>query len=1228
MFVMIMFATLFDGTATNQNFQLSDVYSLPTMRRKYRKTRFLVGWAIAYIILSVLVGTAIVNDWHRPILDLFSSTDAEWIQSWILPGSQRMLYVLNSSYCRELMLLLTLICYDQDAKTSISMAVVIAFIPTLAISLGKHLLMVLQTNGSVLPAYLVIDDDTYRLAERFSLIAAHCIMYLAWIKTLRGWFSEQDLFKMRYNILAEKYQRDVVQAASSSASSVSVTTDSNNPNKVARKEQHPSSSLIADELLSQNASNNTDHHHHHHHHQTPFSHDSVSSIHTESGMIGNGGGGGSSQYQQNTLQAAGTAIIPSSRPTSPKVRKLSADSKAAMPRLGQLPQARKSVQNLILGSLISLESRGQSVESTSTVSVYQQKIGTPTITPFDDGTECFSYVGKTILLWDLQKQMVKNTFAGHSQPVSKIKAVCMPAGFNGLASRFLTATPNTPRSNLLISASWDGAVKLWDIASAKCIATLEGKMGGITCINTYDNDTKLIAGSIQGMIKLWDLETHNNIGDVYQQSPITISAVGVWSDMSKFFATSFDGCVYVWNLATKRCEKILKKHTKRIIDAILYDSDTRLITVSEDTLVLIWDLESGLVLRTLEGHSSAVQCVAVYGDSQRAITGSTDGQLIAWDIYTDDIAQCIVSSLDDHTAAIISIRVFEGELNKMYTHSMDRKLRIWDMAANICEQTIDMPPANNEHDVSRGEPGVPLDVVVAWDPLDGLAMSNLVQFIQSQGHNPTICKSSSELSDILENTATQYHIILLDLALPGLSEEDPQLLLEHLQSTLNARLVLLTTIDVHPDQNIQSRIDVLKMAPGFMEITEKPLTELTLGKILHEVIGNIQISSSAPVSPAPSHSNAITLYGDGYKAYSTSNSMGGALGSSNAQSFGLSKLSPSSSSSSNHAVGQTRQTLTADRRATSDIATSESQLHNMQERLSYVESLFACFVPVQFFEMISPKGRDRTQLGDAVCKSVTVLFSDIRDFSTMSESMAVSELMEFLNAYLAFAMPPIQENGGFVDKFIGDSIMALFSQDGTQQCISAVNCAISMMYHLDGLQDNGFTQVNTGIGINTGRMIIGLVGVETRMEPTVLGDAVNLASRLESLCKHYDSRVIISHYTREKMGRSVELYTMRELDLVAVKGKKLACRIYEILEAERKDVQKSKRMLLKDGQWDRALHLFRDGKWNEALQLFQHCQTIYPNDKPTKIYIARCHDNLTRGLDAHQWDSTNRLATK
>jgi len=173
-----------------------------------------------------------------------------------------------------------------------------------------------------------------------------------------------------------------------------------------------------------------------------------------------------------------------------------------------------------------------------------------------------------------------------------------------------------------------------------------------------------------------------------------------------------------------------------------------------------------------------------------------------------------------------------------------------------------------------------------------------------------------------------------------------------------------------------------------------------------------------------------------------------------------------------------------------------------QTQLAHLQKAFNCFVPLGYQQLIAPKGMDKLQLGDTICKRITILFSDIRNFTAMSEAMDISELMNFLNTYLAFALPPLEKFEGFVDKFIGDSIMCIFTHsDLSTQAYNAIMASICMLNSLDYMNKTGFRNVHTGIGLNTGRTVIGVIGTESRMEPTAIGDSVNLASRTESLCK-------------------------------------------------------------------------------------------------------------------------------
>lgn len=298
----------------------------------------------------------------------------------------------------------------------------------------------------------------------------------------------------------------------------------------------------------------------------------------------------------------------------------------------------------------------------------------------------------------------------------------------------------------------------------------------------------------------------------------------------------------------------------------------------------------------------------------------------------------------------------------------------------------------------------------------------------------------------------------------------------------------------------------------------------------------------------------------------------------------------------------------------------------MTSRLEQVQKILSVFVPQQFQELIAPSGVESVELGDAVCKSITIFFSDIRDFTSITEAMYVNEVMEFLNTYLAFAVPAIAEEGGFVDKFIGDAIMAIFAQGSPEeQANASVRAAVRMLHDLDYCNTSaGLVNAETGIGINTGKVIMGVVGTETRMEPTVLGDAVNLASRTEALCKKYGARILITEHTKEKMALGAEQFTIRLIDHVTVKGKSQSCRIYEVVDGDKDEVREQKERILRP--YHEALLLFTDGKFAEARDKFEECLALRPDDKPCLIYVERCTELLADPPST--WDGIYHLVNK
>ncbi len=202
------------------------------------------------------------------------------------------------------------------------------------------------------------------------------------------------------------------------------------------------------------------------------------------------------------------------------------------------------------------------------------------------------------------------------------------------------------------------------------------------------------------------------------------------------------------------------------------------------------------------------------------------------------------------------------------------------------------------------------------------------------------------------------------------------------------------------------------------------------------------------------------------------------------------------------------------------------------------------FVPHELMRMLNKESIVDVQLGDQVQKTMTVLFSDIRSFTTLSETMTPLDNFKFINAYLSQMGPIIREHGGFIDKYMGDAIMALF-EGGPDD---AVRAGLAMLRQLEvyneGRKRAGYVPIEIGIGINSGDLMLGTVGEQRRMEGTVISDTVNLASRLESLTKDYRLPLIISEYALKGLQGPFET---RFIDRLVVKGKSEPVSIYEVI---------------------------------------------------------------------------------
>jgi adenylate cyclase len=260
-------------------------------------------------------------------------------------------------------------------------------------------------------------------------------------------------------------------------------------------------------------------------------------------------------------------------------------------------------------------------------------------------------------------------------------------------------------------------------------------------------------------------------------------------------------------------------------------------------------------------------------------------------------------------------------------------------------------------------------------------------------------------------------------------------------------------------------------------------------------------------------------------------------------------------------------------------------------------------------------------------KDLTVLFSDIRGFTTVAENMKTpEELVHLLNEYLTAMTNVVFTHDGLLDKYMGDAIMAVFGAPLNQpdHPLRACKTALGMIDELKKLQkkwaDEGRPVLTIGIGINSGDMVVGNMGSEMRFDYTVMGDSVNLGSRLEGINKEYGTNIVISESTHNAVKN---VLFCRELDSVRVKGKNLPVKIYELL-GEKKDAEKWEKAV---GIFEEGLSKYRQCLWDEAIISFQRVLEIKADDAPAKLYIVRCQE-LKKNPPKEPWDGVFTMTKK
>lgn len=300
------------------------------------------------------------------------------------------------------------------------------------------------------------------------------------------------------------------------------------------------------------------------------------------------------------------------------------------------------------------------------------------------------------------------------------------------------------------------------------------------------------------------------------------------------------------------------------------------------------------------------------------------------------------------------------------------------------------------------------------------------------------------------------------------------------------------------------------------------------------------------------------------------------------------------------------------------------EVREREEAILRIHEVTKKFVPSEFIRSLGKESLTDVMLGDLVEKNVTVLFTDIRDFTNLSEKMTPEENFRFVSSFNARLGPIIRCNRGFINQYLGDSIMALFPEDPED----ALKAAIDMQKAVQELniqrQSEGLPLIKAGIGMHTGPLIMGITGDEHRLDAATISDTVNTASRIESLTKYYKSPLLLSSETLQQINGSGQ-YHFRHLGKVLLKGKNNLMSIVECMNGIPNE--KLEKRLDTLHHFKEAMECYLNRQFEESAALFQQILIKDPGDKTTAIFMEKALKYLNTGV-SENWTGTEEMMSK
>ncbi len=301
----------------------------------------------------------------------------------------------------------------------------------------------------------------------------------------------------------------------------------------------------------------------------------------------------------------------------------------------------------------------------------------------------------------------------------------------------------------------------------------------------------------------------------------------------------------------------------------------------------------------------------------------------------------------------------------------------------------------------------------------------------------------------------------------------------------------------------------------------------------------------------------------------------------------------------------------------------DKMVQERTQQLSQINQSLARFVPDEFLQFLQKKDITQIRLGDHVSKEMTVMFSDIRSFTSLSETMTSQEIFYFVNTYLKKIGPVIREHDGMIVKYLGDGMMAVFPNNPDDAIKAAIEMQRQIAIYNTERQRKERAPIRVGTGIHLGHLMFGMIGEENRIQGDTLSDNVNLTSRIEGLTKYYQVSLIISGEIFKVIDP--DRYHIRFLDKIVVKGRNKPISIYEVFDNDPEDFLNRKietKPHFEEGQ----THYFAK-EFGQAVKCFTNVFMTLPEDIPTRHYLQRASKCLLEGVP-DDWEGIVKMDSK